>query len=171
MTLTVAFRLGNDAVTRQVTVLVTEGGYLHRAQGRYGRSPRMSNPEPSPAVHLNSIASSRGEHPLARPIANLRQHHTAYTNMGYTRILIPPSVVRLEYDESRPLTLAVSRELFAAFIGAGPTTPQSLEAAITAFRAALGLPPGASTPPLCPARVRSRPGLPRCCAPLRTAPP
>ncbi|MET9954399.1 hypothetical protein ABZ135_23035 [Streptomyces sp. NPDC006339] len=32
------------------------------------------------------------------------------------------------------------RELFQAFIGAAPITPQSLEAAITAFRAALGLP-------------------------------
>jgi hypothetical protein len=139
VTLTVGFRLGNDTTTRQVTALVTEAGYLHRAQGLYGKLVRLSRPERSPAVN-NPIPAFQGEHPLARPIADLRRHHAAYTQKGYIRILIPPAVVRLDYDESRPLTPAVQRELFQAFIGAAPNTPQSLEAAITAFRAALGLP-------------------------------
>lgn len=139
MTLAVGFRLGNDSTTRQVTILVTKGGYLYRAQGPYGKLPRLSRPELSPAVRCR-LPSFRGEHPLARPIADLRRHHAAYTKKGYTRVLIPPSVVHLDFDEPQPLTPAAHRELFQAFTGAAPTTPQSLEAAITAFRAALGLP-------------------------------
>ena len=139
MTLTVGFRLGNDTTTRQVTALVTQSGYLHRAQGIYGKLARLSRPERSPAVN-NPIPAFQGEHPLARPIANLRRHHATYTKNGYTRILIPPAVVHLDFDEDQPLTAVTHRELFQAFIEATPTTPQSLEAAITAFRAALGLP-------------------------------
>lgn len=86
------------------------------------------------------IPRFRGEHPLARPIADLRRHHAAYTRKGYTRVLIPPAVVRLDLDENQPLGAVAHRELFQAFTGAAPATPQSLEAAITAFRAALGLP-------------------------------
>ncbi|MFC0602271.1 hypothetical protein [Streptomyces palmae] len=139
MTLTVGFRLGNDVTTRQVTVLVTQSGVLHRAQGIYGKLARLSRPERSPAVN-NPIPALQGEHPLARPIADLRRHHAAYTTNGYTRLLVPPAVVRLDLDEDQPLTAVAHRELFEAFVGAAPTTPQSLEAAITAFRTELGLP-------------------------------
>lgn len=69
MTLTVGFRLGNDTTTRQVTVLVTQAGYLHRAQGIYGKLARLSRPERSPAVN-NPIPAFQGEHPLARPVAD-----------------------------------------------------------------------------------------------------
>ncbi|MFE0776893.1 hypothetical protein [Streptomyces sp. NPDC058861] len=164
MTLTVGFRLGNDTTTRQVTVLVTQGGYLHRAQGLYGKLPRLSRPERSPAVD-SPIPSFRGEHPLARPIADLRRHHAAYTKKGYTRVLIPPAVVRLDYDETRPLSAVAHRELFQAFTGAAPTTPQSLEAAITAFRAALGLP---SRPEHITQAPRDQTLPPRVAAMLRT---
>ncbi|MER6723062.1 hypothetical protein [Streptomyces halstedii] len=158
------FRLGNDSTTRQVTVLVTEAGYLHRAQGLYGKLARLSRPERSPAVN-NPLPSFRGEHPLARPIADLRRHHAAYTRKGYTRILIPPAVVHLDYDEARPLTPVTHRELFQAFTGAAPTTPQSLEAAITAFRAALGLP---SRPEHITWAPRDKTLPPRVAAMLRT---
>ncbi|WP_435059748.1 hypothetical protein [Streptomyces sp. bgisy060] len=139
MILVVGFRLGNDTTTRQVTVLVTETGVLHRAQGLYGKLARLSRPERSPAVN-NPIRSFQGEHPLARPIADLRRHHASYMKNGYTRILVPPAVLRLDFDEGQPLTAAAHRELFQEFIGAAPNIPQSLEAAITAFRAELGLP-------------------------------
>jgi hypothetical protein len=113
----------------------------------------------------NPLPWFQGEHPLARPIADLRRHHTAYTRNGYTRILIPPSVVRLDYDETRPLTAVAHRELFQAFIGAAPSTPQSLEAAITAFRAALGLP---SRPEHITRAPREKALPPRIAAMLRT---
>ncbi|MET9954398.1 hypothetical protein ABZ135_23030 [Streptomyces sp. NPDC006339] len=85
--LTVGFRLGNDTTTRQVTVLVTQSGVLHRAQGLYGRLARLCRPERSPAVN-NPLPWFQGEHPLARPVADLRRHHAAYTRDGYTRIRI-----------------------------------------------------------------------------------
>ncbi|MFF2231196.1 hypothetical protein [Streptomyces anulatus] len=163
MTLTVGFWLGNDSTTRQVTVLVTKGGCLYRAQGLYGKLPRLSRPELSPAVKCR-LPSFRGEHPLARPIADLRSHHTAYTKKGYTRVLIPPSVVHLDLDETQPLTPAAHHELFQAFTGAAPTTPQSLEAAITAFRSALGLP---SRPEHTTGALRGRSLPPRVAAMLR----
>ncbi|MFJ5098959.1 hypothetical protein [Streptomyces sp. NPDC088557] len=164
MTLTVGFRLGNDTTARQVTALVTEGGYLHRAQGLYGKLPRLSRPERSRAVDSRN-PSFRGEHPLARPIADLRRHHTEYTKKGYTRVLIPPAVVRLDLDETQPLSPVAHRELFNAFTGAAPATPQSLEAAITAFRAALGLP---SRPEHITWAPRDKTLPPRVAAMLRT---
>ncbi|GAA3091517.1 hypothetical protein GCM10017562_73360 [Streptomyces roseofulvus] len=175
MTLTVGFRLGNDILTRQVTVLVTESGVLHRAQGLYGKLPRVSPPVPSVAL-TTSLPDFRGENPLARPIADLRQQHASYTRKGYQRILIPPSVVRVDVREYPPRPVVRHRELIHAFVAAatatpvtpGPSTPSpSLEAAITAFRSALGLPSrpervaGATVP-----RPRGIP--PRVAAMLRT---
>ncbi|CAM5286666.1 hypothetical protein SMICM304S_09493 [Streptomyces microflavus] len=81
-TLVVGFRLGNDASSRQVTVLVTESGVLHRAHGTYGRLPRLSKPEPSRVLYSRTLFE--GEHPLARPIAGLREHHVGYTKKGYS---------------------------------------------------------------------------------------
>lgn len=73
--------------------------------------------------------------------------------------------MRLDFDEDQPLTAVAHRELFQAFIGAAPTTPQSLEAAITAFRAALGLP---SRPEHITWAPRERALPPRVAAMLRT---
>ncbi|WP_031014012.1 hypothetical protein [Streptomyces sp. NRRL F-5727] len=166
MTLTVGFRLGNDTLTRQVTVLVTESGVLHRAQGLYGKLPRIAPPVPSVAL-TTPLPDFRGENPLARPIADLRQQHASYTRKGYDRILIPPSVVRVDVREYPPRPAVRHRELIHAFVDAAPSTPQSLEAAITAFRTALGLPSrpervvGAAVP-----RPRELP--PRVAAMLRT---
>lgn len=78
--------LGNDSTARQVTVLVT--GALHRAYGLHGRPPKLSRPEPSTALTFPD--PNEREQPLARPIANLRQHHTSHTKKGFTRPLIPP---------------------------------------------------------------------------------
>lgn len=137
-TLVVGFRLGNDMSSRQVTVLVTESGVLHRAHGVYGRLPRLSKPEPSRVMDSRTLFE--GEHPLARPIASLREHHAGYTKKGYSRALVPPAAVRLDVEEN-PLFPAVPHpELIQAFIGSAPNTPQPLDSAIGAFRATLGLP-------------------------------
>ncbi|MEW2498535.1 hypothetical protein AB0942_34135 [Streptomyces nodosus] len=97
-TLVVGFRLGNDTTGRQATVLVTESGVLHRAQGICGKRPRFSQPEPSIALTSRNPAF-KGEHPLARPIGKLREHHAGYTKKGYSSALIPPTVVRLNVEE------------------------------------------------------------------------
>lgn len=163
-TLVVGFRLGNDASSRQVTVLVTESGVLHRAHGMYGRLPRLSKPEPSHALSGRSPIFE-GEHPLARPIASLREQHAGYTKKGYSRTLVPPGVVRLDVGERPPFPAVPHRELLQAFIGAAPNTPQPLDTAIGAFRATLGLPTR-------PANVswtrRAQPLPPRVEAMLRT---
>lgn len=138
-TLVVGFRLGKDATSRQVTVLVTESGVMHRAHGPYGKLARLSAPEASLALTTPG-RRFEGEQPLARPIAKLREHHATYTKKGYTRALIPPAVVRLAVEEHSHLSKTPHRELIQAFIGEAPTTPQPLEAAIKDFRNALGLP-------------------------------
>ncbi|MFD7537494.1 hypothetical protein [Streptomyces sp. NPDC059819] len=94
-TLTVGFRLGNDTISRQVTVLVTAAGVLHRAHGLYGKPARLSRPAPSYALTTRTSAFE-GETPLARPLADLRQYHASYTKKGYARALIPPGVARLD---------------------------------------------------------------------------
>ncbi|MFD7858620.1 hypothetical protein ACFV6B_30725 [Streptomyces microflavus] len=121
-----------------MTVLVTESGVLHRAHGTYGKLPRLSKPEPSRVLYSRTLFE--GEHPLARPIAGLREHHIGYTKKGYSRALVPPAVVRLDVEEHPPFPEVPHRELIQAFIGAAPNTPQPLDTAIGAFRATLGLP-------------------------------
>lgn len=162
-TLVVGYQLGNDTSSRQVTVLVTESGVLHRAHGAYGGLPRLSKPEPSPALYSRSLF--KGEHPLARPIAGLREVHTGYTKKGYSRALVPPSVVRLDVEERPPFPAEPHRELIQAFTGAAPNTPQPLDTAIGAFRTALGLPTRSANVSWVP---RAQPLPPRLEAMLRT---
>ncbi|MEV8318364.1 hypothetical protein AB0Q95_29805 [Streptomyces sp. NPDC059900] len=138
-TLVVGFRLGNDTTSRQVTALVTESGVLHRAHGIYGKLPRLSRPEPSHALTTPS-PSFQGEHPLARPIAGLREHHARYKAKGYARTLVPPASVRLDIEEYPLVPVVPHRELLEAFVGAAPNRPQPLDVAIKAFRSTLGLP-------------------------------
>ncbi|NML55255.1 hypothetical protein HHL19_29460 [Streptomyces sp. R302] len=164
MTLTVGFRLGNDTTGRQVTVLVTETGVLHRAHGLYGRLPRVSPPVASPALAA-TLPALRGDNPLARRIAELRTEHAAYTRKGYTRPLIPPAVVRVDVKEHPPQDRMRHRELVHAFTDAAPTTPRSLEAAIKEFRTLLGLP---TRPEGIAPAPRGRPLPPRVTAMLRT---
>ncbi|MFF3432214.1 hypothetical protein [Streptomyces sp. NPDC002602] len=163
-TLVVGFRLGNDTAGRQVTVLVTETGVTHRAQGLYGKLARVSRPEPS-VVLTTTNPCFAGENPLARPIADLREQHASYTRKGFTRALIPPAAVRQDVDEQPLKALAPHRELIQAFLGTAPNTPQPLDEAIREFRGALGLP----TRPTNVTRVpRDRPIPPRVEAMLRT---
>ncbi|MGW8765125.1 hypothetical protein ACWGN5_21740 [Streptomyces sp. NPDC055815] len=164
MTLTVGYRLGNDTAGRQVTVLVTETGVLHRAQGLYGKLPTVSPPMPSPVLTAR-VPGFEGESPLARPIAQLRSQHALYTRKGYTRALILPVVVRLDVEEHPPRAAVRHRELIQAFIGEAPATGRPLEAAIKEFRDALGLPNRPSNVSWVP-RERSVP--PRVAAMLRT---
>ncbi|MET8981440.1 hypothetical protein ABZX85_38175 [Streptomyces sp. NPDC004539] len=138
-TLVVGFRLGNDTTSWQVTVLVTESGVLHRGYGMYGKPPRLSKPQPSRALDSRVLLAAR-EHPLTRPIVDLRKYHAGYLKKGYSRTLIPPAVVRLDVEERPPLSKVPHHELFEAFTGAAPNTPQPLDTAIGAFRTALGLP-------------------------------
>lgn len=171
-TTVVGFRLGNDESCRQVTVLVTESGVLHRSHGGYGRLPRMSRPVPSPRPAHPGSAGPRGESPLARPVATLRELHCSYTKKGYSRALVPPACVRLELEEyplpaqepssgaSRP-----HRELTKAFVGAAPATPQPLDLAIHEFLTALGPP---SLPRDIAGRPRPTPVPPRIEAMLHT---
>ncbi|MFJ3520693.1 MULTISPECIES: hypothetical protein [unclassified Streptomyces] len=109
------------------------------AHGLYGKLARLSRPEPSIALTTQNPHFA-GENPLARPIADLREHYASYTKKGFTRALVPPAVVRLDVDEHPLETLAPHRELFQEFLGAAPNTPQPLDAAIREFRSALGLP-------------------------------
>ncbi|MFD5891273.1 hypothetical protein ACFWHQ_35645 [Streptomyces sp. NPDC060334] len=165
-TLVVGFRLGNDISGRQVTVLVTQSGVLHRAHGLYGKLARVSRPEAS-IVLTTSIPGFAGENPLARPIAELRTHHASYTKRGFVRNLIPPAVVRLDMEEQPPASKEPDRELIQAFIGEAPNTPQPLDTAIKEFRAALGLPTRPANVSWAP-RDRAMP--PRVEAMLRTLP-
>lgn len=159
----VGYRLGDDASSRQVTALVTESGVLHRAHGTYGKLPRLSKPQPSPALYSRTLFE--GEHPLARPIAELRKHYADHTKRGYSRALVPPAVVRLDMEEHPPFPEKPHRELMQAFIGAAPNTPQPLDTAIGAFRATLGLPARPANVSWFP---RARPQPPRVEAMLRT---
>ncbi|MGW1767241.1 hypothetical protein ACWCQL_24635 [Streptomyces sp. NPDC002073] len=163
-TLVVGFRLGNDTTGRQVTVLVTARGVMHRTHGLYGKPARLSTPEPSIALTTRSPFFA-GEHPLARPLADLRERHASSAKKGFTRALIPPAVVRLDVDELPLDALAPHRELIQAFIGTAPNTPRPLDAAINEFRRALGLPTRPANIPWAP---RDREIPPRVAAMLRT---
>ncbi|MFB7919532.1 hypothetical protein [Streptomyces sp. NPDC056061] len=141
----VGFRLGNDTTGRQVTILVSESGVLYRSHGLYGRPAKLAHPEVPHALAHPNVSLFQGEHPLSRPIADLRNHHTAYTQKGYTRALIPPGAVTLPVDEELPPDLSgrpelPHRELTDAFTGTAPPAGTTLEEAIREFRTSLGLP-------------------------------
>ncbi|MCX4775578.1 hypothetical protein [Streptomyces sp. NBC_01264] len=167
----VGFRLGRAVTGRQVTVLLTESGVLHRSHGLYGQPSKLDLPK-LPLRHLHPDLSWRkGEHILTGPISSLRDHHVTATERGYTEVLIAPACVRLDVEE-QPLPLkenprAARRhpELTDAFIGTAPHTEQSLDAAVDDFRTALGLP---VRPRNVTWRPRRSPVPPRIEAMLRT---
>ncbi|MEV8535232.1 hypothetical protein [Streptomyces sp. NPDC051211] len=162
-TTVVGFRMGCDERARQITVLVSHSGVLYRSHGPYGKPPTLARPELSPPLY-SPLPTSRGEHPLARPVVSLRNYHAQCLAQGYTRILIPPGVAVLDVDERLQVPVVPPnrpRELTEAFVGAAPAAGQSLEEAIRAFRAALGLPnrplplPGRQARGPLPPRARS----------------
>ncbi|MCX5103591.1 hypothetical protein OG305_29970 [Streptomyces sp. NBC_00439] len=141
----VGFRLGNDITSRQVTVLVSQSGVLYRSHGPYGRPARLAVPEIPHVLSHPHLSHFRGEHPLSRSIAGLRNHHSDYTEKGYSRALIPPNAVVLPVDEELPAELdgrpeLPHRELTDAFLGAAPSGDGRLEDAIREFKTLLGLP-------------------------------
>lgn len=149
-TTVVGFRLGNAVTSRQVTVLVTETGVLHRAHGGYGQPPKLDPPK-LPLRYLHpDLAWMKGEHMLTGPISALRDHHATATKKGYTQVLIAPACVRLDLEEhppppkENPHDARPHPELTEAFIrtapDTAPDTAQPLAAAVDEFRAALGLP-------------------------------
>ncbi|MCX5199337.1 hypothetical protein OOK31_36615 [Streptomyces sp. NBC_00249] len=170
-TTVVGFQLGNDDKHRQVTVVLTATGVLHRAHGAPGRLPRM----PRPDVPFQLTHPDRGwaktESPLARPILSLRELHTSWTKKGYTHPLVPPACVRLDVEEHPVVkgqygTARPHPELARAFLSAAPSnTQQSLDEAIHDFRTALGLP---TRPKSVLWRPRRSPVPPRTEAMLRT---
>ncbi|MFE4258120.1 hypothetical protein [Streptomyces sp. NPDC056883] len=144
-TTVVGFRLGKAATGRQVTVLVTESGVLHRSHGVYGQPPKLDTPK-LPFRYLRpDLPWMQGEHVLTGPISALRGHHATAMKNGYDEVLVPPACVRLDVEE-HPLPprenprAPVHPELTEAFLGAAPHTVQPLDRAVDAFRTALGLP-------------------------------
>ncbi|MFJ7265540.1 hypothetical protein ACIQV3_02530 [Streptomyces sp. NPDC099050] len=141
----VGFRLGRAVTGRQVTVLLTESGVLHRSHGAYGQPPELEPPK-LPLRRPRSGQSWRdGEHILAGPISALREHHGTATDRGYTEVLIAPACVRIDVEEHPPPPTGIPRgrphpELTHAFVGTAPGTPRTLDAAVDEFRTALGLP-------------------------------
>lgn len=142
----VGFRLGRAVTGRQLTVLLTESGVLHRSHGVYGQPPRLDPPQ-LPLRHLHpGLSWMKGEHILTGPISALRDHHDAATKRGYTEVLIAPACVRLDVKEhplppkENPRGARRHPELTDAFIGTAPHTAQPLDVAVDEFRTALGLP-------------------------------
>ncbi|MFI5642042.1 hypothetical protein ACIA8H_32110 [Streptomyces goshikiensis] len=56
-TIVVGFRLSNPVTSRQITVIVTESGVLHRSHGQYARPPKLNRPKAP--VPLPSMAAGR----------------------------------------------------------------------------------------------------------------
>ncbi|MET9852186.1 hypothetical protein ABZY57_04440 [Streptomyces sp. NPDC006450] len=144
-TMVVGFRLGKAATSRQVTVLFTESGVLHRSHGVYGQPPKLDAPK-LPLRYLHpGLPWIQGEQVLTGPISALRGHHATALKNGYDEVLIPPACVRLDVAE-RPLPpredprAPAHLELTEAFLGSAPHIAQPLDRAVDAFRTALGLP-------------------------------
>ncbi|MFE2163704.1 hypothetical protein ACFXB3_01260 [Streptomyces sp. NPDC059447] len=146
-TVVVGFRLGHTVTSRQVTVLVTETGVLHRSHGPYGQPPQLDPPKIPLRSADPDLPWMKREHILTGPISRLRELHATATEKGYTQVLIAPACVRLDVEE-HPLPPAAQNprrarphpELTAAFIGTAPGTAQPLDTAVEEFRTALGLP-------------------------------
>ncbi|MGT2532413.1 hypothetical protein ACU4GG_39120 [Streptomyces nojiriensis] len=145
-TVVVGFRLGHTVTSRQVTVLVTESGVLHRSHGSYGQPPTLEPPKAPLRSADPDLPWMKGEHILTRPISRLRELHATAKEKGYTQVLIAPACVRLDVEEHplpparNPRSARPHPELTAAFIGTAPGTVQPLDAAVDEFRTALGLP-------------------------------
>ncbi|GLX21479.1 hypothetical protein [Streptomyces lavendulae] len=153
-TTVVGFRLGWDRKGRQATVVLTQAGVLHHGSGLLGMSPRPARPQ---------APTAPDPHPVPRQAATLRRVYAGLVQQGYGRELIPPVCVRLDTDE-RPLhprpwgehAPRAHPELIAEFTGAAPSGPGTLDDALTAFYAAIGLTPRTRTtapPPPGPAAV------------------
>ncbi|MFJ5637627.1 hypothetical protein ACIQF5_33980 [Streptomyces goshikiensis] len=149
-TTVVGFRLGHAVTSRQVTVLVTETGVLHRSHGAYGQPPRLDPPRLPPRYLHPDLPWMKGEHILTGPITALRDHHAKATKKGYAQVLTAPACVRLNLEEhplppkENPHGARPHPELTEAFIetapDTAPDTAQPLHVAVDEFRAALGLP-------------------------------
>ncbi|MCY0929442.1 hypothetical protein OTB20_25230 [Streptomyces sp. H27-H1] len=136
-TTVMGFRLGCDERGRQVTVVLTEAGVLHRCNGPMGLAAKPAKPGVPPSVD---------PHPVPRQAAKLRKIHADLTSKGYTRALIPPACVRLEISEHPlhehpygPDAPPPHPELVEEFVGLAPSGPRSLDEAVRAFYTAIGI--------------------------------
>lgn len=142
----VGFRLGRTATGRQVTVLLTESGVLHRSHGVYGQPPKLDPPKLPLRYLFPDLSLTKGEHFLTGPIRALREQHETATKRGHTEVLIAPACLRLDVDEhplppkGNPRGARPHPELTEAFIGTAPGADQPLDTAVDEFRTALGLP-------------------------------
>ncbi|MFE4263398.1 hypothetical protein [Streptomyces sp. NPDC056883] len=155
-TTVVGFRLGCDERGRQVTVILTEAGVLHRCHGPLGLKPTPVKPD---------VPTSVDPHPVPRQAARLRKIHADLTGRAYGRVLVAPACVRLETSEHPlhanpygPHAPPVHPELLEEFVGLAPSGPRSLDEALHAFYEAIGvasrykhpLPAGHQASPLSP---------------------
>ncbi len=90
-TTVVGFRLGSDTRGRQVTVVLTQGGVLHRCNGPMGEALKPTRKPSVPAIG--------DPHPVPRQAARLREIHAELSEKGYGRVLVAPACVRLEVTE------------------------------------------------------------------------
>ncbi|WP_327258241.1 hypothetical protein [Streptomyces sp. NBC_01244] len=137
-TTVMGFRLGSDKQGRQVTVVLTQAGVLHRCNGPMGLAPKPTKP---------AVPCSVDPHPVPRQAARLRQIHAELTGRGYDRVLVAPACVRLGVTEHPlhahphgPNAPAVHLELLEEFIGLAPSAPRHLDEAFRDFYTAIGLP-------------------------------
>lgn len=138
-TTVVGFRLGSDERGRQVTLLLTAAGVLHRGHGLYGTNPLLSKPE-VPVAEVDP-------HPVPRQAAKLREAHAQLIKDGYTRVLTAPTCIQLEEDEHalHPQPYGENApprhpELLGEFVGRAPAASGQLEDAIRTFYTTIGLP-------------------------------
>lgn len=157
-TTVVGFRLGCDERGRQATVVLTEAGVLHRCNGPMGLAPKPTRPDVPPYVD---------PHPVPSQAKKLRKIHRTLVGQGYSRVLVPPVCVQLETNEYPlhsypygPNAPAAHPELLQEFVGLAPSAPNSLDDALRAFYAAIGIPsrplhpvPGRQALPPLPARA------------------
>ncbi|MCX5129295.1 hypothetical protein [Streptomyces sp. NBC_00347] len=125
-TTVVGFRLGKTATGRQVTVLITESGVLHRSHGVYGQPPKLDAPK-LPLRYLRpDLPWMQGEHVLTGPISALRGHHATAVQNGYDKVHEQAGAgahgvgSRLSWVPGRVITVA--RAVLVWWRSSGPST-------------------------------------------------
>lgn len=137
-TTVVGFRLRSDRQGRQVTVVLTQAGVLHRCNGPMGAAPKPVKP---------SVPVPGDPYPVPRQATRLREIHAELTKKSYGRVLVAPACVRLEVTEHPlhahpygPNAPAAHPELLEDFIGLAPSASRDLDEALRDFYVAIGLP-------------------------------
>ncbi|MFD7019118.1 hypothetical protein [Streptomyces sp. NPDC059928] len=126
----VGFRRANQTTGRQITVVVTQSGFLHKNTGPLGRPGRFTCPR-----DVTWFPPGPNRHPVQKAVAELRRLHNQQQH-AYARTMIAPAAVRLEDGTDE----ASSTDVITAFTGAAPSGERALEDAIAAFYRDIGAP-------------------------------